>query len=184
MHTTDTNNGRRRRRRPPSIPTRTAALAAATLVAAAAVGTSTLAAGPPAPTPAAEVIAEDPETFVNYYRVRIDPQKSEDIDKVLAFQFKDTKVGLHIRRGIAEFVADFSNYYRKPELVVALDGDTFAKLYLNSIDLAAAVKNGSAKVTQGGEKEVAELLDLFDKFNPAANVTIPFGNALEGMVDD
>lgn len=121
---------------------------------------------------------------MNYHRVRIDPKKSESIDRVLAFQFGDQKVGLHIRRGIAEYVPDFAKYYREPDLTVALDGDTFAKLYLNTIDFAAAVKSGGAKVTQGEEREVAALLDLFDKFNPAANVTIPFCNALEGTVDD
>ncbi len=134
--------------------------------------------------PAEEIIADDPATYLNYYRVRIDPKKSEKIDRVLAFKFGDTMVGLHVRRGIAEFVPDFSNYNREPDLVVALDGKTFAKLYLNSIEFHAAVESGAAKVIRGKEGEVAALLELFDKFNPAANVTIPFGNALEGVLDD
>lgn len=125
--------------------------------------------------PQPEVIAASPATFVNYYRVRIDPKKAEDTDRVLAFQFGDQKVGLHLRRRVAEYVPDFASYYRKPDLTVSLDGATFAKLYLNTIDLAAAVSSSGAKVTEGSPPEVAALLDLFDKFEPARNVTIPRG---------
>ncbi len=82
-----------------------------------------------------------------------------------------------MRRGVAEYVPDFATYYRKPELTVALDGATFAKLYLNTIDLAGAVRSSGAKVTEGDPAEVAALLDLFDKFEPARNVTIPRGAA-------
>jgi len=78
-----------------------------------------------------------------------------------------------VRRGIAEYVPDFAKYYRKPHLTVALDGETFAKLYLNTIDLASGIRSGSAKVTQGDSAEIAGLLDLFDKFDPVRNVTIP-----------
>ena len=125
--------------------------------------------------PPPAVIAASPATFVNYYRVRIDPKKAETTDRVLAFQFRDQKVGAHVRRGVAEYVPDFATYYRKPDLTVSLDGETFAKLYLNTIDLAGAVSSNGAKVTEGSPPEVAALLDLFDKFEPARNVTIPRG---------
>jgi alkyl sulfatase BDS1-like metallo-beta-lactamase superfamily hydrolase len=125
------------------------------------------------PTPA--VIAADPTAFVNYHRVRIDPQKVESIDKVLAFQFPDKTVGLHVRSGIAEF-ADFSRYYRKPDLTVRLDGATVADLYLNSIDLDDALKSGKAEIVAGGREDLRAVLDLFDRFSPAGNITIPPGS--------
>ena len=131
--------------------------------------------------PSPSVIAGDPATFVNYYRVRIDPQKAENMDRVLALRFGKKKVGLHIRGGIAEYVADFDKYHRQPDLIFALDGETFAKLYLNTTDLAAAVADGKASIEKGDQKEIAAMLDLFDKFSPAANVTIPPGAAEDGL---
>lgn len=126
--------------------------------------------------PQPDVIAGAPATFVNYFRVRIDPKKAEGTDRVLAFQFGDKKVGLHVRRGVAEYVPDFATYYRKPDCAISLDGATFAKLYLNMIDLAGAVNASDAKITAGTQAEVAALLDLFDKFEPARNVTVPVGS--------
>ena len=72
------------------------------------------------PNPA--LIAADPATFVNYHRVRIDPQKAETVDRVLALTFGDETVALHVRRGIAEFVPDVAKYYRKPDVTLAMDG--------------------------------------------------------------
>jgi hypothetical protein len=54
----------------------------------------------------------------------------------------------------------------------ALDGDTWAKLYLNQTDLKSAVSGEKAKVTTGDVEEAAAVLDLFDKFKPARNVTV------------
>lgn len=60
-------------------------------------------------------------------------------------------------------------------IAVALDGATFAKLYLNAINLAGAVSSSGAKVTEGNPAKVAALLDLYDKFERARNVTVPPG---------
>jgi hypothetical protein len=122
------------------------------------------------PNPA--LIAADPATYVNYHRVRIDPKKAEDVDKVVTFTFGDKTVGLHVRRGIAEFLPEPDKYLRKPDVAIAIDGDTWAKLYLNQTDLKSAVENGPTKVTLGDVEEAAVVLDLFDKFEPAKNVTV------------
>jgi alkyl sulfatase BDS1-like metallo-beta-lactamase superfamily hydrolase len=84
-------------------------------------------------------------------------------------------VDLHVRRGVAEYMPDFANYYRQPDLTVSLDGKTFAELYLNATDLATALGSNGAKVTQGDPAEAAALLDLFDKFEPVNNVMVPAG---------
>jgi alkyl sulfatase BDS1-like metallo-beta-lactamase superfamily hydrolase len=60
--------------------------------------------------PAPASIAADPATFVNYDRGRIDPRKTESVDKVIAVAFPDRTVALHVRRGIAEFVPESANY--------------------------------------------------------------------------
>jgi linear primary-alkylsulfatase len=86
-------------------------------------------------------------TFVNYHRVRINPHKAETTDKVITFTFGDKTVGLHVRRGVAEFLPEPDKYPRKVDIALVMDGDTWAKLYLNQIDLASAVTSGAAKLT-------------------------------------
>jgi alkyl sulfatase BDS1-like metallo-beta-lactamase superfamily hydrolase len=123
--------------------------------------------------PNAAVIAANPTAFVNYFRVRIDPQKAEQTDKMLAFTFGGRTVALDIRRGVAEYVDDPSQYYRKSDFTLAMDGPAWAKLYLNQTDLAQSVSGGEVRITQGDQVSVAAIFDLFDKFQPARNLTIP-----------
>ena len=118
------------------------------------------------------VIAASPATFVQYHRVRIDPRKAETTDNVIAFAFGDKTVGLHVRRGVAEFLPEPDKYERKADVRLAMDGATWAKLYLNQADLKSLVDSGAAKVTSGTLAEASALLDLFDKFDPAMNVTV------------
>jgi alkyl sulfatase BDS1-like metallo-beta-lactamase superfamily hydrolase len=123
--------------------------------------------------PRPEVIAADPATFVNYHRVRIDPRKAETIDRLLAFDFGTQTVGLHVRRGVVEYIEDLSAYGRDADFVMRLDGPAWARLYLNGADLASQVGDGSVSVVKGNVGEIAAVLDLFDAFSPARNVTIP-----------
>ena len=126
--------------------------------------------------PAAEIVAGSPATFVDYYRIRIDPGKSKDTDKVIEFVFADQKdhaVALHIRRGVAEFVPEPATYLKKADYVLKLDGKTWASVYLGTADMAEEIRSKKVKVTKGDEAELAALFNLFDKFNPASNFRIP-----------
>lgn len=125
--------------------------------------------------PSPEIIAESPATFVDYYRIYIDPDKSKDTDKVIEFVFtdqKDQRVALHIRRGVVEFVPEPSSYLKKADFVLELDGKTWSELYLNSNTLAEAIASDKVKV-EGEQKEVVMLFDMFDKFNPENNYMVP-----------
>ena len=95
------------------------------------------------------------------------------MDKVVAFAFPEKTVALHVPRGAAEYVPDPAKYLRKPEITLAMDGPTWAQLYLNQTDLKQATDSGAVRVTQGDAAEAAMVLELFDRFEPAANVTIP-----------
>jgi alkyl sulfatase BDS1-like metallo-beta-lactamase superfamily hydrolase len=126
------------------------------------------------PTP--ETIFASPATFVDYFRVRIDPKKSQDTDKVLEFVFADEDgqtVGLHVRRGIAEFLPEPADHYQKADFVLQLDAETWAKLYLSEIGLAEAIDSNAVELKQGNKDEVAEIFAMFDRFEPARNITIP-----------
>jgi linear primary-alkylsulfatase len=68
---------------------------------------------------------------------------------------------------------DPAMYLHKPDITLALDGPTWAKLSLNQTDLKQATRSGAVRVTEGDAVEAAMILDLFDKFEPARNGTIP-----------
>lgn len=123
--------------------------------------------------PAPAVIASDPAKFLNYHRVRIDPRKAETIDQVVTFTFGDETVGLHVRRGVAEFLPEPGKYLRPADIALRLDGAAWARLYLNQTDLAAEIKAGNATLTKGEVAIAEQVMGLFDKFDPAWNVTTP-----------
>jgi hypothetical protein len=88
--------------------------------------------------PGVEIIAALPETFVNFFRVRIDPKKSENTDKVVEFVFTDKgnhAVALHVRRGIAEYIPVPADYFRESDFVLNLDSETWVGLYLSEMSL-------------------------------------------------
>ena len=125
--------------------------------------------------PSPEIIAGAPTTFVDYYRIYIDPDKSKDTDKVIEFVFtdqKDQSVALHIRRGVVEFIPEPSSYLKKADFVLKLDGKTWAELYLNATTLGEAISSGKVNV-EGKPKEVAVIFDMFDKFDQAKNYKVP-----------
>jgi alkyl sulfatase BDS1-like metallo-beta-lactamase superfamily hydrolase len=123
--------------------------------------------------PPTQIIAGAPSTFVDYYRVRIDPRKAEDVDKVVTFTFGDTTVGLHVRRGVAEFLPEPAKYFRPADLALSMDGPTWARLYLNQSAIGDEIKSGKVKVTHGDAAAAERVMGLFDRFEPARNVTIP-----------
>ena len=125
--------------------------------------------------PGAEIIAASPETFVDFFRVRIDPVKSENTDRVIEFVFTDKgnhAVALHVRRGIAEYIPVPAEYLKKSDYVLQMDSETWVGLYLSTVSLEEAVDSGQVKLT-GNLKQVAAIFDMFDKFKPAKNYKVP-----------
>jgi alkyl sulfatase BDS1-like metallo-beta-lactamase superfamily hydrolase len=123
--------------------------------------------------PPPAVVSASPTTFVNYFRVRIDPKKSDTTNKFIRFDFSDgTKAGLHVRRAVAEFVAEPEKYQRKPDVVLAMSGETWARLYVSQATPEELINSGEIKVT-GDADEAARLIDLFDRYSPAKAVVIP-----------
>ena len=114
--------------------------------------------------PAPETIARLPTSFVDYFRVRIDPEKSDMTNKFIQFDFADgTSAGLHIRRAIAEYIAEPGNYVQKPDVTLAMSGEGWAKLYLSQATPEDMIKSGDIKVT-GDAAEAARLINLFDRY--------------------
>jgi len=90
-------------------------------------------------------------------------------------------VGLHVRRGIAEYLSDPAGHYQGADFVMELDGETWAKLYLSEIDLAEAIDANAVELKQGDKDELVEIFAMFDRFEPARNVKIPSPDDLGHM---
>jgi alkyl sulfatase BDS1-like metallo-beta-lactamase superfamily hydrolase len=123
--------------------------------------------------PAPAFIVATPTIYVDFFRVRIDPLKSDQTDKFVRFNFSDgTTAGLHVRRAVAEFVLDPDEYYRKPDFTLAMTGETWVKVYLSQAMPEDLIKNGEIKVT-GDANEAARVINLFDRYSPENAVAIP-----------
>jgi alkyl sulfatase BDS1-like metallo-beta-lactamase superfamily hydrolase len=123
--------------------------------------------------PPPEAVIASPTTFIDYFRVRIDPQKSDTTNKFIRFEFPDgSKAGLHIRRAVAEFVPDPDGYQRKPDVTLAMTRETWVKLYLSQATPEDLIRNGEIKV-KGDAAEAARLINLFDRYRPESAVVIP-----------
>jgi len=123
--------------------------------------------------PAPEVIAAAPATYLDYFRVRIDPEKSGETDKVLRFDFADgSSAGLHVRRAVAEYVASPDDHYREPDMTLAMSGETWAQIYLSQATPADLIASGDIEVT-GDAAEAARVIDLFDRYVQEEAVLVP-----------
>jgi len=130
--------------------------------------------------PPPEQISASPTTFVDYFRVRIDPLKSDETDSFVRFDFADgTSAGLHIRRAIAEFVAMPNTYRREPDVILSMSGETWARLYLSQATPEELIESGELEATGDGA-EAARQINLFDRYSPEKALVIPPG-ALDHM---
>lgn len=124
--------------------------------------------------PAPETIAAFPETFVDYFRVRIDPARSGETDQVLRFDFPDdSSAGLHVRRAVAEFIENPDAYPREPDIVLKLSPEAWAKVYLSADPIDDLIERGEIEVTMGDAAEAARVLNLFDRYDRSRAVVIP-----------
>ncbi len=123
--------------------------------------------------PPLEQVSASPTTFVDYFRVRIDPLKSDETNSFVRFDFADgTSAGLHIRRAIAEFVAMPDTYHREPDVIISMSGETWATLYLSQATPEELIESGELEVV-GDDAEAARLINLFDRYSPEKALVIP-----------
>lgn len=116
--------------------------------------------------PSNATIIASPTTFVDYFRVRIDPEKSGETNKFLRFDFTDgTSAGLHVRRAVAEFVPEPDKYKRMPDITLSMSPEVWTKIYLSRALPQDLIKNGEIKVTGNGDEAVG-IINLFDRFKP------------------
>lgn len=117
-----------------------------------------------------QILGSDPGTYVNMMRVRIDPEKSMDTDKIISFEFTDIETdaafALHVRRGVAEYVKEPAEYYRKSDVKIMLPRELYAKYYTGTILLHDLLTNKNVTIV-GNKKDAKRILEMFDQYNAA-----------------
>ncbi|CAB3778398.1 Putative alkyl/aryl-sulfatase YjcS [Paraburkholderia caffeinitolerans] len=124
--------------------------------------------------PVARLMLANPAVLVNHFRVRIDPLKAEGVDCVLAVRFTDVDktYGLHVRNGVAEFVADPASHYQQAEDAIVLPRLAWAKFYNGEYDVDALLADPTTDI-EGSRERVRAFLGRFDHFDPKTNFSIP-----------
>jgi alkyl sulfatase BDS1-like metallo-beta-lactamase superfamily hydrolase len=123
--------------------------------------------------PPIPMIIANPSTYVDYFRVRIDPEKSGKTRSFVRFDFADgTSAGLDVRRAVAEFIAQPEKYDKESDITLTMSGETWAKIYLSQATPEALVESGAVKV-DGDAAEAVRVLNLFDRYKPQKAVVIP-----------
>ncbi|WP_138440487.1 alkyl sulfatase dimerization domain-containing protein [Marinobacter alexandrii] len=110
-------------------------------------------------TPAApQAIAGSPGLYVDYYRVRINPNRSSDTEALLALKIGDQTFGLDIRRGVANYRSPEKMADASPDATLTMAPETWALLFNNLAAPATLAEQGKLSVAGDG----LELLGLFD----------------------
>ncbi len=92
---------------------------------------------------------------------------------MLRLDFSDgSSAGLHIRRAVAEFVASPDDHYRQPDIVLAMSGEAWAKVYLSQSTPEELISSGEIEVS-GDATEATRLINLFDQYAPERAVVVP-----------
>ncbi|MEP0131901.1 MAG: alkyl sulfatase dimerization domain-containing protein [Eudoraea sp.] len=117
-----------------------------------------------------EVLSTKPGTYVNLFRVRINPELSQNTDKVLVFEFTDldenANFGLHIRRGVAEYILEPNNYHQQQHITIKLTRSLFAAYFIGETSLKELIDSNPVEII-GNKKEAFELLMQFDQIDPS-----------------
>jgi alkyl sulfatase BDS1-like metallo-beta-lactamase superfamily hydrolase len=111
-------------------------------------------------TPIVKVVPADPTSlvtnlgdYVNYYRVRVSAERSADTDALMALEFDDGRsFGLHVRRGVVDFLDDLAAAPRAPDVTVAMKPEVWAAIFNDVADPAALIDNGDVGVTKGDHR--------------------------------
>ncbi len=110
----------------------------------------------------AEVVQDIPlKAIFDAMSVSLDPEKSQDIDKIVAFHFPDTGQAftLHVRHGVAE-VRPFES--EKPDLIVETSSLIWKEIAAGLRNPAISLAKGDVKI-KGGTLDLVRFMGLFDR---------------------
>ncbi|MCH8073784.1 MAG: MBL fold metallo-hydrolase [Proteobacteria bacterium] len=120
------------------------------------------------------VLKSAPDTYVNQYRVRLDPKVSYGKEQLLAITLAGTgspTMGLHVRSGVAEFVPDVTKHFRKPDISIHMSMEAWAGYFVGDISLIELLEREDVKASNTGR--VKDFFILFDQVHPSKAALIP-----------
>ena len=104
-----------------------------------------------------EILAKPPAAFVKVLRVLLAPEKTENMDLELRWQFDDgSRTGLKIRRGVA-----ISTDGGAAGLEIIITHNTWANILGGKLTLKAALAEGNIQIN-GNSDEVVKFFGAFD----------------------
>ena len=114
----------------------------------------------------------DPAVSIEQYRVRIDPQRAGSTETMMAIRVTDrgARHALHVRRGVAAFVADPSRHARVPDLEIATGYDNWLRFFTCRQELESFLS--AAVIERGSKDEVRGFFELFDFYAERDNYAI------------
>jgi|GEM_PF-306236 len=101
--------------------------------------------------------------YVNYYRIRVNPERSASTNQLLALDFGNgQRFGLRIRESLVDFIPNLSGEIAKPDLEIALDAETWTTIYNNLATIDELIAKNAIKVVKGNSGSVSAWFAMFD----------------------
>lgn len=100
------------------------------------------------------------ESFIKVMENRINANKSEQLDKVMAIEITDLNktYGLHVRKGVAEFLEQKPDTF---DFCIKLSRITWINIISGRISLLKAFEKDDV-ITDGNESEIFNFIEVFD----------------------
>jgi alkyl sulfatase BDS1-like metallo-beta-lactamase superfamily hydrolase len=107
------------------------------------------------------ILAVEPARYINFFRIRLDPQKSGDTRQrlTIAITDKNSQHTLELRHGVCEFHENVGPADAKA-LQVRMSHRDWARFYIGEVTLQELLSSGAAQTDQ--PKEVTQFLSCFD----------------------
>lgn len=114
-----------------------------------------------------------PAATIDQYRVRVDPERCADTDRILVLSISDraARHALHLRRGVVEFVADPAECARAPDLELATTHDNWLRFFSCRRGLDDFLAQSDC--TRGTADAARAFFAAFDFFAPEDNTILP-----------
>lgn len=108
-------------------------------------------------------IVQNINDYVNYYRIRINPERSGNTQATIKFDFGEEHVyGLEISQAVVNYLDNAEVNKTKSDVTVQMKPEVWAELYNNTASFDGLLKSGKVKVTQGDSTQASQLMGLFD----------------------
>ncbi|MEH6995813.1 alkyl sulfatase dimerization domain-containing protein [Neobacillus drentensis] len=104
-----------------------------------------------------------PEYMLQFFRVKVDPSKSHNINQLLGIALTETNesFGLQVRHGVAEVFK--YNTVISSELSIQTTGKALADFVTGELTFKAAVELGSMKIISGKFEDIDHFFHMFDR---------------------